>query len=496
MNYARQAVQREYKIFRAAFFVCIFLFSFFAWGADSARALDLPDCPQPAPAGQKNAIFVLSDWDVPLDNLLNPTAVGIVACVAVPAGATEVTYDQLERAGNGQIIFRDNDVMLYEYSPYYADLNVAVRRAAQRQWGLSEVASRVRYNLQRVINATFVDDGKEISESRRYFYGVDFGNRDLELFFIGYEGENQQVQQAIRWTFNGAPATKGLVKVDHGKVSTFTLGVEAVSPADGAVAVTCSQCADVGGTLQLQGNQLTVTLDSRRVVDTMHLALPKDVDFVFKGVTGQGQIKKYSEFTITLHIDLFDCAQFNGKGNECVQNTKCFWFPTKGQCYAKRDTAICTDLPNNLCGEYPSGSKTYPGSELCSWLTFPGSSEAGRCVSPTAAEQTQQYGKPEGYQGPIPDCAWSGSCRNINSLVEVLVKYGTNVFRLIGAMAFVMFVIGGFTMIFSMGNAERAKKGRDILVAAVVGIIIVFSAYLIVKFLLDALQVTSGFRGI
>ena len=76
------------------------------------------------------------------------------------------------------------------------------------------------------------------------------------------------------------------------------------------------------------------------------------------------------------------------------------------------------------------------------------------------------------------------------------MKYGTNVFGLVGAMAFVMFVIGGFTMIFSMGNAERVKKGRDILVAAVVGMIIVFSAYLIVKFLLDALNVGGGFRGI
>ena len=57
-----------------------------------------------------------------------------------------------------------------------------------------------------------------------------------------------------------------------------------------------------------------------------------------------------------------------------------------------------------------------------------------------------------------------------------------------------MFVYGGFTMILSFGSAEKFKKGRDILVAAVVGMLIAFGAYLIVNFVLDVFQVGKDFR--
>jgi len=49
-------------------------------------------------------------------------------------------------------------------------------------------------------------------------------------------------------------------------------------------------------------------------------------------------------------------------------------------------------------------------------------------------------------------------------------------------------------MIISAGNAERVKKGRDILVAAIVGIVIAFSAYALINFVLDALDVSSEYR--
>ena len=78
----------------------------------------------------------------------------------------------------------------------------------------------------------------------------------------------------------------------------------------------------------------------------------------------------------------------------------------------------------------------------------------------------------------------------------VLVKLCQRIFGFIVIFAFVMFVYGGFTWIFSCGNTEKVKKGRDVLVAAVVGLTIAFSAFLLVDFILDALGVTSSFRGI
>lgn len=49
----------------------------------------------------------------------------------------------------------------------------------------------------------------------------------------------------------------------------------------------------------------------------------------------------------------------------------------------------------------------------------------------------------------------------------------------IGALAFLAFVLGGFYWIFSGGNEERVKKGREIMVWSIIGIIVVFSSYAI-----------------
>lgn len=108
-----------------------------------------------------------------------------------------------------------------------------------------------------------------------------------------------------------------------------------------------------------------------------------------------------------------------------------------------------------------------------------------------------RYGRPDGYEGPLPDCAFSyDGCRSINDILQFLVNIGQQVFKYIGTFAFVMFIYGGFTMILSMGSAEKVKKGQEILTAAVVGIIISFGAYLLIDFILDALQVGQDFRSI
>ncbi len=108
-----------------------------------------------------------------------------------------------------------------------------------------------------------------------------------------------------------------------------------------------------------------------------------------------------------------------------------------------------------------------------------------------------RYQTPNNYQGPLPDCSFSyDGCRNVNDILVFFIKIGQTMFQVIGTFAFVMFIYGGFTIILSMGNAERVRKGQEVLVAAVVGILIAFSAYLIIDFVLDALQVGDDFRSI
>ena len=103
--------------------------------------------------------------------------------------------------------------------------------------------------------------------------------------------------------------------------------------------------------------------------------------------------------------------------------------------------------------------------------------------------------KPADYHGPLPDCAFFNiGCRNTNELLSLLVNIGNFIFAGIGTWALLAFVYGGVMMIISMGNSEQFTKGKDALVAAVIGLVIALSAYLIINFVLDALQVGSEFR--
>ena len=105
-----------------------------------------------------------------------------------------------------------------------------------------------------------------------------------------------------------------------------------------------------------------------------------------------------------------------------------------------------------------------------------------------------------GGRGIIIDCALEkpgeGYCSDVNALLLQLIRIGREAFKYIGALAFFFFIYGGLTIILSMGSAEKAKKGHQILVAAVIGLLIAFSAYILIDFVLDALGVTAEFRGV
>jgi hypothetical protein len=88
------------------------------------------------------------------------------------------------------------------------------------------------------------------------------------------------------------------------------------------------------------------------------------------------------------------------------------------------------------------------------------------------------------------------SCRDVNVLLLQGIKIGRYLFSIIGAVAFFFFIFGGFTLITSMGSAEKAKKGKTMVFNAVIGMFIAFSAYLVIYFILEALGVSPEFRGI
>lgn len=56
------------------------------------------------------------------------------------------------------------------------------------------------------------------------------------------------------------------------------------------------------------------------------------------------------------------------------------------------------------------------------------------------------------------------------------------------------FIYGGFTLILSRGNSEQTSKGIEIITAAVIGLVVVFGAYMLVRFLGEALDLKEVYQ--
>ena len=60
-----------------------------------------------------------------------------------------------------------------------------------------------------------------------------------------------------------------------------------------------------------------------------------------------------------------------------------------------------------------------------------------------------------------------------------------SIFGIVGSLALVMFIYGGFLWLTSAGSAEQVKKGKDIFIWAVIGLVVIFSAYSLVRFVIQ-----------
>ena len=87
-----------------------------------------------------------------------------------------------------------------------------------------------------------------------------------------------------------------------------------------------------------------------------------------------------------------------------------------------------------------------------------------------------------GLAAYIPDCTDHSNCSDVSIFVETAIGFGRYIFGIIGALALVMFVYGGFVWITSRGSSDKVKKGMEIFGAALIGLIISFSAYILVDY--------------
>lgn len=76
-----------------------------------------------------------------------------------------------------------------------------------------------------------------------------------------------------------------------------------------------------------------------------------------------------------------------------------------------------------------------------------------------------------------------------NLTVQQIIGSAIKVFLgIVGSVALVMFFYGGYLWLISGGSSDRIKKGKETLVWATIGLIVIFSSGILVKTVINALQ--------
>ena len=70
---------------------------------------------------------------------------------------------------------------------------------------------------------------------------------------------------------------------------------------------------------------------------------------------------------------------------------------------------------------------------------------------------------------------------------ELIGRIITAILGLVGSIALLMFIYGGFTWMTAAGKSERVQKGKDIIIWAVIGLVVIFTSYAAVQFIITAI---------
>lgn len=77
------------------------------------------------------------------------------------------------------------------------------------------------------------------------------------------------------------------------------------------------------------------------------------------------------------------------------------------------------------------------------------------------------------------------SATSLPQLVNNVVRA---ILGVVGAVTLFMFVYGGMLWMTSAGNANRIERGKDTLIWATIGLLVIFSSYAILNFIFTALS--------
>lgn len=86
---------------------------------------------------------------------------------------------------------------------------------------------------------------------------------------------------------------------------------------------------------------------------------------------------------------------------------------------------------------------------------------------------------------------YTGNCGNyeLNDFIILAINISRWILGIVGSLTLLMFIYGGFTFLISAGSNEKIGEAKKIITAAVIGLLIVLSSFLIIKFVLSSMGI-------
>ncbi|MFH1822570.1 MAG: pilin [Patescibacteria group bacterium] len=83
-------------------------------------------------------------------------------------------------------------------------------------------------------------------------------------------------------------------------------------------------------------------------------------------------------------------------------------------------------------------------------------------------------------------CIEKGDCQ-VNDFIVVAVRASEIILGIVGSLALLMFIYGGVMFLISAGNSEKVSQAKQIILGAIIGLVIVFTSWMIINFSMTAL---------
>ncbi|MFZ2681691.1 MAG: pilin [Patescibacteria group bacterium] len=83
-------------------------------------------------------------------------------------------------------------------------------------------------------------------------------------------------------------------------------------------------------------------------------------------------------------------------------------------------------------------------------------------------------------------CKLAGQC-TLNQILQVFVNVTILILGVSGSLVLLMFVYGGFLWTTSLGQPDRIEKGKETVINATIGFVIIIMSYSLINFLISAL---------